>query len=316
MLNVSLYYPLKSQQSFCPPPIFAYLTFTKTLKIYTKRIVAQENLNTNEIHCVISFCDKNTQNYKEIIIDEAQDLEIDWLTAIKNKAESLSVGADFVQQIYKNRTQKSELENLLSSNSQYEFEKVFRNTFSILNFIVKNWHKTLYAPEELESLKQNKIGKKPTLCIGADLILDIIKKYNNSTTHNIAILCYNKENIKKYHQLLQTNNIQHTYYRSYADISEAIQPQLSTLHITTFHSAKGLEFDTLIIPDFESYKKYFTNFNKDELEERKALYVAITRARHNLYLVANSEIDFLKDSSTYEILTRQNLIDIDDEIPF
>ena len=93
--------------------------------------------------------------------------------------------------------------------------------------------------------------------------------------------------------------------------------QLSSLHITTFHSAKGLEFDTVIIPDFENYKKYFTDFNKDEREERKALYVAITRARHNLYLVANSEIDFLKDSSTYEILTRQNpIIDIDDEIPF
>ena len=319
MLNVSLYKsPKKQQWLFPPPPPFAYITYTKTLKEYTKSVVAGENLNTNEIHCAISFCDKNKQNYKEIIVDEAQDLEINLLTAIKNKAESLSVGADFAQQIYKNRTQKSELENLLSSNSQYEFEKVFRNTFSILNFIVKNWHKTLYTPEELESLKQrNKIGKKPTLCIGADLILDIIKKYNNSTTHNIAILCYNKENIKKYHQLLQTNNIQHTYYRSYADISEAIQVQLSSLHITTFHSAKGLEFDTVIIPDFENYKKYFTDFNKDEREERKALYVAITRARHNLYLVANSEIDFLKDSSTYEILTRQNpIIDIDDEIPF
>lgn len=74
----------------------------------------------------------------------------------------------------------------------------------------------------------------------------------------------------------------------------------------------------MIIPDFESYKKHFINLkdkNEFTLTQRKALYVAMTRAKENLYLVANSGIDFLKDSSTYEILTRRNLIDIDD-IPF
>ena len=298
----------------------AYITFTKTLKEYTKSVVAEKNLTINEIHCAINFCDKNKQNYKAIIIDEAQDLEINLLATIKNKTKSLSVGADFTQQIYPNKVTKSELENLLSLNSQYALEVIFRNTFNILNFIVKNGHKTLYALEELESLKQkNKIGTKPTLCIGADFILDIIKEYGNLATHNIAILCYGKEKVEKYHKFLEQNNIQHTYYHSYADINDVIKAQLSSLHITTFHSAKGLEFDTVIIPDFESYKKHFTNLkDKDEftLIQRKALYVAITRARQNLYLVANSEIDFLKDSSTYAIQTRRNLIDIDDEIPF
>lgn len=91
--------------------------------------------------------------------------------------------------------------------------------------------------------------------------------------------------------------------------------KISTLHITTFHSSKGLEFDTVVIPDFEEYERYFTDFTKMAKEQCKALYVAITRAKKNLYFISNKEISFLKDADTYEVI-RQNNVNIYDEIPF
>lgn len=50
-------------------------------------------------------------------------------------------------------------------------------------------------------------------------------------------------------------------------------------------------------------------------EQCKALYVAITRAKKNLYFISNKEISFLKDADTYEVI-RQNNVNIYDEIPF
>ncbi|MGX3011913.1 3'-5' exonuclease [Helicobacter sp. 23-1044] len=164
------------------------------------------------------------------------------------------------------------------------------------------------------------MGSKPTLCIGVDFIFDIINDNANSTSHNIAILCYSRANVEKYHRILKQKDIKHSYYYALLvdNNGKYVNPQLSSLHITTFHSAKGLEFDTVIIPDFENYEKCFDKKYKSEtLTQRKALYVAMTRAKENLYLVANTKIDFLKDSNTYKIETRQNpIIDIDDEIPF
>ncbi len=57
--------------------------------------------------------------------------------------------------------------------------------------------------------------------------------------------------------------------------------------ISTVHSVKGLEFDTVFLVAFEN--GLFPNFfnsgdNNDEEEERRIAYVAITRARNKLYL--------------------------------
>lgn len=59
--------------------------------------------------------------------------------------------------------------------------------------------------------------------------------------------------------------------------------------IATVHSAKGLEFDTVFISGLE--EKIFPvsrNDVEDEEEERRLMYVAITRARKNLYLTSSS----------------------------
>ena len=52
--------------------------------------------------------------------------------------------------------------------------------------------------------------------------------------------------------------------------------------LMTYHSAKGLQFDIVILPKYDGTKS---------IEDRKALYVAMTRTMHELYVMySTSEI--------------------------
>ena len=72
---------------------------------------------------------------------------------------------------------------------------------------------------------------------------------------------------------------------------------LERIHITTYKSAKGLEFDTVIIPNFDSYN-WFIN-NADNFSEND-FYVALTRAKLNLFLLCKNDIN-INATDTYII---------------
>ena len=50
--------------------------------------------------------------------------------------------------------------------------------------------------------------------------------------------------------------------------------------VLTYHSAKGLQFDVVIIPKFEGAVTE---------EQRKSLYVAMTRTMHHLYVLYTTD---------------------------
>jgi superfamily I DNA/RNA helicase len=171
-----------------------------------------------------------------------------------------------------------------------------------------------YIPRNaLDSLKNN-IGEKPTLIVtdGNPLfeddardvrdvaIKEIIEAFR-SDTHNIAILVPFKASVENYHNLLDEMEIEHSMY--YEDSRKYPNgcPEIDNVHITTFKSAKGLEFDTVIIPDFGSMD-YLCN--KFEVLEWNDFYVAVTRARSNLYLFSNydmSELDSVVERNTTDL---------------
>ncbi|MFE5921010.1 UvrD-helicase domain-containing protein [Streptomyces sp. NPDC056468] len=77
---------------------------------------------------------------------------------------------------------------------------------------------------------------------------------------------------------------------------DAADPETARIVVSTVHRAKGLEFDRVIVltpPTVaELHKRY-----QDELDlpaEARALYVAMTRARHDLYHVARPELPLFR----------------------
>ena len=68
---------------------------------------------------------------------------------------------------------------------------------------------------------------------------------------------------------------------------EADKQKKNNLHIMTMHMAKGLEFDTVYLPDLNEGKIPMrqARLPRELEEERRMLYVAMTRARKSLYLM-------------------------------
>ncbi|MGJ5827688.1 UvrD-helicase domain-containing protein [Streptomyces ossamyceticus] len=77
---------------------------------------------------------------------------------------------------------------------------------------------------------------------------------------------------------------------------EAADPETARVIVSTVHRAKGLEFDRVIVltpPNVAELRKQY----KDDLDlpaEARALYVAMTRAREDLYHARSPELPILK----------------------
>ncbi len=76
--------------------------------------------------------------------------------------------------------------------------------------------------------------------------------------------------------------------------------------LMTIHSAKGLEFPAVFLPGMEEniFPSYMTIMNPDEIEEERRLaYVAITRAKRNLYITHVND-RMMNGRTQYNMLSR------------
>jgi len=310
------------------------LTFTKTLKHYLimtlssiedKEKFKQKNIfpPSEQVFNLQNFPFNDNWKVDEIIIDEAQDLSKNTIEKIKYKANIVSYGADFNQQLYNNKVNESEIKELLPYNVEYDLHQNFRNTYYILNF-VKATCPTLYIPKDsLEELEYERKGIKPICFITnsfdneIEQIIEIINEFY-SETHNIAILLpfgdsNSEQTVENYYQALRKKGVKCSKYynKMHTDYIE-----IDNIHITTFKSVKGLEFDTLIIPQLDKMKWNIENL---PIIKEKDYYVAFTRAKTNLYLFSKCELDFInEDVCEIKKLDNKNTIQdtTNEDIPF
>jgi len=241
-------------------------------------------------------------NWSHILVDEFQDISMARMDLLKTlitygPTPLLTVVGDDWQSIYRFSGGKLELTTrigkILGTHSVTKLEESFRNTSSIANnagtFIMQNPEqykknvKTIVKDKKSHVyLFDNKIEEKSDLEGSVTKVIQAIRKKDSSGS--IAILA-------RYRYLL--NNIQNTIKVSQLN---------SNIKYWTFHGSKGLEADYSILVGFFQGKTGFPNLNKEDIvteallptldkfphtEERRLLYVAITRARKESYLIAD-----------------------------
>lgn len=219
---------------------------------------------------------------KHIIIDEAQDFgefQFSCLNEILKQNKSITILGDIAQGIYSYRGTKNwEEVNKLIFNNEADIQnlnKSYRTTIEIMNEAnktissIKDQIKINLAEpvarhgEPVSYTKTNDFNDKINkICDKIDLIKQ--KGYQN-----IAIIAREYKACEEIYNELKTK-INDTYL-----ISEDIEKyENNGITIIPSYYSKGLEFDSVIIADFEKYN--------NTVLDKQLLYVSLTRAMHKL----------------------------------
>jgi len=265
------------------------LTYTKSLEYYLTATARAENENAG--NCVNRTywwtCHNPNTGYAEIIVDEAQDVEEEKYLLIQNLTQMVSYSADDNQMLFPSRhTSQARLREIFGRNHEFNLEENYRNTFEITQLVRSLFPQMLIA-------NGNEHGPKPTVILSGSNIetqikisIEIINLYK-SDTHNIAIILPLAGPNSRIYQTVefwygQLNG--HGFACSKYTNREEDLGVIENVHVTTFKSAKGLEFDTLIVPNFNQYRENIENLR---VVEENDYYVVLTRAKRNLFLIDN-----------------------------
>ena len=156
-------------------------------------------------------------------------------------------------------------------------------------------------------IQEGRRGNKPILLVSNNnaakqtkAIIDIINQFK-SATHNIAVLVPLQNHVTTFANLIRNAGIQCSSFKA----DDGSLGEIDNVHVTTFKSSKGTEFDTVIIPDFENMINNIAQLN---VIDENDYYVAITRAKRNLYLVSTSIPIFLERSEQQKLTYSKEIL--------
>jgi len=260
-------------------------------KIYLEKAISDNNfLNTIE-----NF--KNKYTYDYIMVDEGQDLLPNVYKLLKELTTNLSVSADNAQKVYTDGASEEVILEILPSLQKIELNQNFRNSYEIYNF-AKEFVPNNSRANDINMLERFTKGDadKPYVYLVETLnitfeITEAILNDNKNT--NIGILSEDKLTVDTYVKKLKENYELSSYTSSDKDVPK----NLKNIVITTFKSSKGMEFDIVIMPQFQFLQE--KNLNE--------YYIGATRAKTALYILAIGKLPNIFKSiekSTYSLLNK------------
>lgn len=234
--------------------------------------------------------------YTHIIVDEGQDLSpmmIKSLVNAKSFNGSFTYFGDVSQQIYRDLASWSEC-YIPQNTPIITLEQNYRNTPEIINFakdIIKstNWQPNEYTLDFKVNVAN---GMKPILkkCNShedeTNWVVGNIKHTKNGAATNVVVLRTTKE-VTAFVKVLAEQGID--AIRIDRKSEEMNFGRFDVVYVTTYHTAKGLEFDTVYIPYCNAPEVGDTTQTKDVFLQLKLLYVVVTRSRGGLILSYHTE---------------------------
>ena len=257
-------------------------------KVFLEKRVLDENLS-NTINFFQERC-----NYKYIMVDEGQDLELNIYKLLKEITPNLSVSADNAQQVYEHGAMEENIVEIVPNLKKIELNQNFRNSFEIYNF-AKEFVSNNPRANDSNMLEKFTRGEadKPYVYLVSTLnrTFEVIKKIiENNQGLNIGVLSTDILTVNTYAKELSKDYD----ISSYTSNDKDVPNDLKNILVTTFKSSKGMEFDIVIMPQFQFLKE----------EELNQYYIGATRAKTELYFLAIGRLPPIfenMDTSTYTL---------------
>ncbi|EKY26119.1 RNA polymerase recycling motor HelD [Clostridium celatum] len=241
------------------------------------------------IHMILEGIDEKSK-YKHIVVDEAQDYSPFQIYLINklSKGNSLTLVGDLAQGIYHYkgiRTWEDITEGVFDGKATFiSLSQSYRSTVEIIDFakgaLEAQGLGLKTAKPVLRHGDKPKIKKTASRRESIRIMEEIIDKLKDQGKHSIAIITktYAEGKVLE-REFKKHTNIEFTLIKG----NEKHGP-LTDVIIIPSYLTKGLEFDGTII-----YNPTEKNY-PDNLLNQRLLYVALTRALHNEYIVAEEEL--------------------------
>jgi superfamily I DNA and RNA helicase len=249
--------------------------------------------------------------YDAILVDEGQDFTdgmIDLVFALLNdETNNLTIALDEGQNIYgRNLTWQKEGEKppvRIESVS-----KVYRNTVEIRDFAQRFISKTVGKHEEMGSTYCDVHGPAPELkrlesyeqITG--FVGDMIKSFSEQEEYPLSemAILYARRSLKEgdnglipamFADGLEAKGIMSGWISEDYRAKRSYDITTETVSISTIHSAKGLDYACVFLAGLDQLEPGIWS----EGQIRRLVYVAITRARHRLFIPFVEETSLIKE---------------------
>lgn len=260
------------------------------------RFIVKEKLEDRIIACCSldeAINKSPIKKYDEILVYDGRDISINSYKILKEITNDLSISASYNTQQINNRekaTNEEEILQVFPNLNRFEFDDIFRGPYEIYKFVIQFVPNSARVNEQLE--RKNSGADKPFLWLinnfqkEIEIIVGTI--IDENPTENIAIvLPYGKNEIsynlsvQKYFKALSKECSCSKYY-------DGIKlKKLYHLVITTYDDVKFVDFDIVILPEFDKVKKIL---------DGETIFNAICSAKNQLHIFQknyNEEYDDL-----------------------
>ena len=272
-----------------PKPLAEYMK-KEVIYNYENNIIDEDDLAILFYINILLEGVEEKKKFKHIVVDEAQDYSLFQIYIINSlaKGNSLTLVGDLAQGIYYYKGIKrweDVIENVFDNKATYiSLSQSYRSTVEIIEF----------ADTVLKAQNLGIKSAKPVLRHGdvpsvmysntknesINNIVKVINEMKAKDKHSIAIITKTYKEAKELEKSI----------KKYSDLkivvikgNETDSPESEILVIPVYLT-KGLEFDGTII-----YNPSEVNY-EDNLLNQRLLYVALTRALHNEYIITESQL--------------------------
>lgn len=229
-----------------------------------------------------------------IIVDEIQDFskeEITEFIAATNK--NFFFFGDTAQSIYeglKTTIPVDEIRYQLPSNKPVKNFELYRNYRLPIPVAKVALQVGVDAGPYIESTYKSPETAKPRFVKYSnqqEQLNAVHRIIKNGNMTDVAILVPHNEDVKRVYDQLKAlgGNYEMRYNdkEDWRNSKDSLNFNSTNPKIMTYHSAKGLQFETVFLP-------YIEEFSEEKTSDRKALYVAMTRTYRYLYVLYSNHL--------------------------
>ena len=268
------------------------IAYTKSLNRYMRQ--GKENSLDERFFYHWQWIDQGMPKADYIIVDEIQDFDREEIMQFINAARKcFFFFGDTAQSIYRAFGKETLTIDQISSMTGIKVSRLYNN-YRLPKPIAKITQEYLGLTEEdnvrkySESLYLSKENASPVFveCHSRqeqiDCIISIIRK---NKYRNVGILVPENDLVLEIMNAFTSEKFacEFKFNAGYNDYRNKDTLNFKTEYpkLMTYHSAKGLQFETVILPFYQG---------ASNLDEKKSLYVAMTRTYRHLYVLYNGDM--------------------------